>query len=105
MRQLEALVRLSEALARLRCSEVITPTYVREVRSFLPHAQVILACSLILQNHPFAGRDAPHAVRIRTSICSPYWSCCWVKAWAFVDARVLAGAAACEEQHHSGGGA
>ncbi len=32
VRQLEALVRLSEALARLRCSEVITPAYVREVR-------------------------------------------------------------------------
>jgi len=31
VRQLEALVRLSEALARLRCSEVITPAYVREV--------------------------------------------------------------------------
>ena len=38
MRQLEALVRLSEALARLRCTEKITPTYVREVCSvlFLP---------------------------------------------------------------------
>ena len=33
MRQLEALVRLSEALARLRCTEKITPTYVREVCS------------------------------------------------------------------------
>ena len=32
VRQLEALVRLSEALARLRCSDKITPTYVREVR-------------------------------------------------------------------------
>jgi hypothetical protein len=32
VRQLEALVRLSEALARLRCSEKITPAYVREVR-------------------------------------------------------------------------
>ena len=32
VRQLEALVRLSEALARLRCSEVITPAHVREVR-------------------------------------------------------------------------
>lgn len=32
MRQLEALVRLSEALARLRCSNKITPAYVREVR-------------------------------------------------------------------------
>lgn len=31
VRQLEALVRLSEALARLRCTEKITPTYVREV--------------------------------------------------------------------------
>lgn len=33
VRQLEALVRLSEALARLRCSDKITPTYVREVRA------------------------------------------------------------------------
>ena len=33
VRQLEALVRLSEALARLRCTEKITPTYVREVGS------------------------------------------------------------------------
>ena len=33
VRQLEALVRLSEALARLRCSEVITPAHVREVRA------------------------------------------------------------------------
>ena len=32
VRQLEALVRLSEALARLRCSNKITPAYVREVR-------------------------------------------------------------------------
>ena len=31
VRQLEALVRLSEALARLRCSTNITPAYVREV--------------------------------------------------------------------------
>ncbi len=39
MRQLEALVRLSEALARLRCTEKITPTYVREVCSTpaIPH--------------------------------------------------------------------
>ena len=38
MRQLEALVRLSEALARLRCTEKITPAYVREVRSYIhPH--------------------------------------------------------------------
>ena len=33
VRQLEALVRLSEALARLRCSETITPAHVREVRA------------------------------------------------------------------------
>jgi len=33
VRQLEALVRLSEALARLRCSETITPANVREVRA------------------------------------------------------------------------
>lgn len=33
MRQLEALVRLSEALARLRCTEKIVPAYVREVCS------------------------------------------------------------------------
>ena len=33
VRQLEALVRLSEALARLRCTEKIVPAYVREVRS------------------------------------------------------------------------
>lgn len=32
VRQLEALVRLSEALARLRCTDVILPQYVREVR-------------------------------------------------------------------------
>ena len=31
VRQLEALVRLSEALARLRCSNTILPAYVREV--------------------------------------------------------------------------
>ena len=31
VRQLEALVRLSEALARLRCTEKIVPAYVREV--------------------------------------------------------------------------
>lgn len=31
VRQLEALVRLSEALARLRCTDVILPQYVREV--------------------------------------------------------------------------
>ena len=31
VRQLEALVRLSEALARLRCSTSISPAYVREV--------------------------------------------------------------------------
>ena len=31
VRQLEALVRLSEALARLRCTNKITPAYVREV--------------------------------------------------------------------------
>ena len=36
VRQLEALVRLSEALARLRCSEVITPAYVREVQCSTP---------------------------------------------------------------------
>ena len=33
VRQLEALVRLSEALARLRCTEKIVPAYVREVCS------------------------------------------------------------------------
>lgn len=32
VRQLEALVRLSEALARLRCTDVIQPQYVREVQ-------------------------------------------------------------------------
>lgn len=31
VRQLEALVRLSEALARLRCTDVILPQYVKEV--------------------------------------------------------------------------
>ena len=31
VRQLEALVRLSEALARVHCSETILPSYVREV--------------------------------------------------------------------------
>ena len=31
VRQLEALVRLSEALARLRCTDVILPQFVREV--------------------------------------------------------------------------
>jgi hypothetical protein len=36
VRQLEALIRLSEALARLRCSESITPANVREV---WPHPQ------------------------------------------------------------------
>jgi len=33
VRQLEALVRLSEALARVHCSETILPSYVREVRA------------------------------------------------------------------------
>ena len=33
VRQLEALVRLSEALARVHCSETILPSYVREVRT------------------------------------------------------------------------
>ena len=33
VRQLEALVRLSEALARLRCTEKIVPAYVLEVCS------------------------------------------------------------------------
>ena len=32
VRQLEALVRLSEALARLRCADAITPGHVREAR-------------------------------------------------------------------------
>ncbi|EIE23406.1 MCM-domain-containing protein [Coccomyxa subellipsoidea C-169] len=38
VRQLEALVRLSEALARLRCSEVITPAYVREARRLVKNS-------------------------------------------------------------------
>ena len=33
VRQLEALVRLSEALARVHCTEDISPAFVREVRS------------------------------------------------------------------------
>ena len=32
VRQLEALVRLSEALARVHCSETVLPSYVREAR-------------------------------------------------------------------------
>ena len=35
VRQLEALVRLSEALARLRCTNKILPAYVREVGALL----------------------------------------------------------------------
>ncbi len=35
VRQLEALVRLSEALARLRCQPLITPEYVKEVAALL----------------------------------------------------------------------
>ena len=41
VRQLEALVRLSEALARVHCSDTILPSYVREART--PHARVALA--------------------------------------------------------------
>jgi len=36
VRQLEALVRLSEALARLRCTDLILPQYVKEVTQSHP---------------------------------------------------------------------
>ncbi|CAK0783083.1 hypothetical protein CVIRNUC_006278 [Coccomyxa viridis] len=38
VRQLEALVRLSEALARLRCTEKIVPAYVREARRLVKNS-------------------------------------------------------------------
>ena len=41
VRQLEALVRLSEALARLRCTDTIVPQYVREVS---PRSSRSLGC-------------------------------------------------------------
>ena len=48
VRQLEALVRLSEALARLRCSEVITPAHVREVRAlFACRTSAVCPISLV----------------------------------------------------------
>jgi hypothetical protein len=54
VRQLEALVRLSEALARLRCTDLILPQYVKEVtparrRRLIPSA-FLRYTSLILQN-------------------------------------------------------
>jgi DNA replication licensing factor MCM6 len=46
VRQLEALVRLSEALARLRCSKAILPSYVREVtRRIHPNTPALPLCS------------------------------------------------------------
>jgi DNA replication licensing factor MCM6 len=49
VRQLEALVRLSEALARVHCSETILPSYVREVRAPL--------CPVTLNVRPLDSPD------------------------------------------------
>ncbi len=51
VRQLEALVRLSEALARLRCSETITPANVREVRARPTHAAAMAPARLRAGRH------------------------------------------------------
>ena len=46
VRQLEALIRLSEAHARIRCSDVIQPRDVREVRHMAP-SMTLAVCSLL----------------------------------------------------------
>lgn len=91
VRQLEALVRLSEALARLRCSEVITPAYVREVSGpcgLKPCARNPILHSLLAYQHSLRNRKMQFVECSFLKICI---SC--------------AGAAAGEEQHHCGGGA
>jgi DNA replication licensing factor MCM6 len=40
VRQLESLIRLSEAMARMHCDEVIKPSYVREVCRLLKQSNI-----------------------------------------------------------------
>lgn len=42
VRQLESLIRLSEAIARAHCDDTIRPTYVREVCRLLRHSNITL---------------------------------------------------------------
>jgi len=63
VRQLEALVRLSEALARLRCTEKITPAYVREVCSTPAITSFIsapLVATLSIAAVPFSACSGLH---------------------------------------------
>lgn len=57
VRQLEALVRLSEALARLRCSEVIRPAFVREVCDLKPSGNLLGTFWEWSKNRPFESKD------------------------------------------------
>lgn len=63
VRQLEALVRLSEALARLRCSNQIIPAYVREVHPHFPQLLFLYGALQLLKcmesNSIFYSRCRP----------------------------------------------
>ena len=72
VRQLEALVRLSEALARLRCTEKIVPAYVREVCTLYSlhrlHSKTFSPLMFILNTSSFAGVSSTKVV-IPTESC------------------------------------
>ena len=50
VRQLESLVRLSEALARLHCSSLVTPEHVTQAAKLLNKSIIRLECSRIVDD-------------------------------------------------------
>ncbi|KAK9827399.1 hypothetical protein WJX81_007351 [Elliptochloris bilobata] len=91
VRQLEALVRLSEALARLRCSDTITPANVREARRLVKNSII----SIEAPEQELEEDDADDEVAAATAA---------VQTFRGADGAPSGGAADAGERQSGGGG-